>query len=99
MYDLYTVRRTQIYLDEGQDQRLSRRASLSGTTKSALIREAIDTFLDGPESDAATLHRYLAALDEVESHPLSLPEGKQYVEALRTSDSLRRAENERRFGG
>jgi predicted transcriptional regulator len=39
------MRRTQIYLDEDQDRRLRARARADGTTKSAVIREAIDQFL------------------------------------------------------
>jgi Arc/MetJ-type ribon-helix-helix transcriptional regulator len=39
------MRRTQIYLDEEQDRRLAARARADGTTKSALIREAIDLLL------------------------------------------------------
>lgn len=41
----YTMRRTQIYLDEDQDRRLQARANAAGVTKSALIREAIEQFL------------------------------------------------------
>jgi predicted DNA-binding protein len=39
------MRRTQIYLEESQDERLERRARSEGKTKSALIREAIDDYL------------------------------------------------------
>lgn len=39
------MRRTQIYLEEDQDRRLQARARADGTTKSAVIREAIDQFL------------------------------------------------------
>jgi len=39
------MRRTQIYLDDDQDRRLAARARADGTTKSAVIREAIDQFL------------------------------------------------------
>jgi len=39
------MRRTQIYLDDDQDRRLAARARADGTTKSALIRAAIDQFL------------------------------------------------------
>ncbi|MEO7804657.1 MAG: CopG family transcriptional regulator [Actinomycetota bacterium] len=42
------MKRTQIYLDEDQDERLGRRAQAAGTTKSAVIRAAIDAFLVGP---------------------------------------------------
>jgi predicted DNA-binding protein len=41
----YIMRRTQIYLDDDQDRRLERRARATGTSRSALIREAIDRFL------------------------------------------------------
>jgi hypothetical protein len=39
------VKRTQIYIDDDQDRLLERRAKAAGTTKSALIRRAIDVFL------------------------------------------------------
>ncbi len=92
MYATYTMKRTQIYLDEDQDARLSKRAATSGTTKSALVREAIDAFLTGPNTDEIALNRFRAALDEVESRPILLPEGAQYVEALRLRDVVRRAD-------
>ncbi|MGH9196999.1 MAG: CopG family transcriptional regulator [Acidimicrobiia bacterium] len=39
------MKRTQIYLDDDQDRRLRARARADGTTKSAVIREAIEAFL------------------------------------------------------
>lgn len=42
------MKRTQIYLDEEQDARLEARARASGSTKSSLIRSAIDSFLGRP---------------------------------------------------
>ena len=42
---MYIVKRTQIYLDDDQDRRVQARARAGGTTKSAVIREAIDQFL------------------------------------------------------
>lgn len=39
------MRRTQIYLDDDQDRRVAARARADGTTKSAVIRAAIDQFL------------------------------------------------------
>ena len=39
------MKRTQIYLEEDQDRRLQARAKTEGTTKSAVIRQAIDEFL------------------------------------------------------
>lgn len=40
------MRRTQIYLNEDQDAKLEWRARAAGVTKSALIRAAIDAFLE-----------------------------------------------------
>ena len=57
MYNTYIMKRTQIYLDDEHDRRLSERADAAGTTKSALIREAIDAYLAEPASGAAWLAR------------------------------------------
>ncbi|MGH3995288.1 MAG: CopG family transcriptional regulator, partial [Pseudonocardiaceae bacterium] len=45
------MKRTQIYLDEKQAARLDERAAEGGTTRSKMIREAIDAYLtpDGDE--------------------------------------------------
>lgn len=98
MYPTYIMKRTQIYLTEGQDERLARLAAASGVTKSTLIREAIDSFLDGPGTDAVLVARFRAALDEVERHPVSLPPGGEYVEQLRRADLARQEELDRRRG-
>lgn len=42
---LYIVRRTQIYLDDEQARRLDEHAAEAGTTRSAVIRDAIDAHL------------------------------------------------------
>lgn len=39
------MKRTQIYLDDAQDLRVEARARAEGTTKSAVIRQAIDAYL------------------------------------------------------
>lgn len=54
------MRRTQIYLDEDQDRRIRARARAEGTTKSAVIREAIDQFLKH-RSRRASLQAHLDA--------------------------------------
>lgn len=46
------MERTQIYLSEGQTRELDRRARQQGVTRSALIREAVATYL-GPTQDPA----------------------------------------------
>jgi len=56
----YIMRRTQIYLDDDQDRRLAARARADGTTKSALIRAAIDQFL-ARRSRRADLQAHLDA--------------------------------------
>jgi len=45
MYDLYIMRRIQIYLADSQARALAVRADRLGRTKSDLIREAIDSYL------------------------------------------------------
>lgn len=45
------MERTQIYLSDGQTRELDRRARQRGTTRSALIREALQQYL-GPTWDA-----------------------------------------------
>lgn len=82
----YIVKRTQIYLDEGQDERLGRRASAAGTTKSDLIRRAIDAFLAATPDDAARLQDFRAAVREAAGSAPSLPDGADYIEALRKGD-------------
>lgn len=56
----YTMKRTQIYIDEDQDARLEQRARAERTTRSSLIRAAIDAFLR-EDGDRSALQ---AALDE-----------------------------------
>lgn len=96
MYNLYIVKRTQIYLEDEQDRKLSKRADAAGVTKSTLIRRAIDSFLASPANDEARLARFRAALHEVAASPASLPDGGSYVEAIRAGDVRRQDEIERR---
>ena len=42
MYNTYIMRRTQIYLTDGQGRLLERRSKASGQSVSALIRSAVD---------------------------------------------------------
>ena len=99
MYIAYIMKRTQIYLDEDQDRRLSRRAKASGSTKSTLIREAIDRYLDAPTPEAQRLARFREALDAIAARPIrSLPDGKTYVETIRSADERRQGELDARRG-
>lgn len=96
MYNSYIMKRTQIYLEEEQDAALARRASSTGVTKSTLIRQAIDSFLDGPTDNAARLARFRSALADLGDAPLHLPDGKSYVEKLRALDQRRQEDLEKR---
>lgn len=96
MYNPYIMKRTQIYLDDEHDAQLARRAEATGTTKSALIREAIDAYLTGPAAPSIQLARFQASVDELERSPLMFEDGATYVERIRALDSRRQAELERR---
>lgn len=96
MYSAYIVKRTQIYLEESQDQRLSSRARQEGVTKSSLIREAIDAYLEGPGEEARRLARFRVALEEAAGAAARLPEGRAYVARIRRGDVRRLEALERR---
>lgn len=83
MYSLYIVRRTQIYIDEGQRERIAQAAERDGVTMSALIRQAIDAYLDEAESDDARLERFRTAVADAAGSVSGLPTGEEYVDALR----------------
>ena len=90
MYDSYIMRRTQIYLDADQSERLGRRARAGGVSKSTVIREAIASYLSSPD-ESDELARFRAAIDAVGERPIDLPDGKSYVEAIRAADADRDA--------
>jgi hypothetical protein len=92
MYDLYIVNRTQIYLADEQDRALTARARDSGRTKSALIREAIDRYLEPDDGGQAGLARLRGAVADVSGTAPYLPAGASYVDELRTADRLRERE-------
>lgn len=96
MYTLYIVKRTQIYLEESQDARLAQRARATGTTKSDLIREAVDAYLRGPEDQGARLSAFRAAVRAAAGSVRRLPKGRRYVEELRRQDAGRQRELEDR---
>jgi hypothetical protein len=96
VYDLYTVKRTQIYLDEEQDRELGRRAVAEGLTKSAVIRRALGAYLNGADDDELRLARFRAAVEAAAGVAPDLPRGAQYVERLRAFDVRRQETIERR---
>jgi predicted DNA-binding protein len=90
MYAPYTMRRTQIYLGEDQDAMLEARARATGTTKSALVRDAIDAFLSDDASSAASgVARMRAALAGAAGIATHLTTGAEYVEDIRAGDADR----------
>jgi predicted DNA-binding protein len=88
MYISYIMRRTQIYLSSDQAASLARRARAAGTTKSNLIREAIEDYLAKPDEDAR-LAELRGVLAELARTPIDLPDGATYVDALREADTAR----------
>lgn len=96
MYDTYIMKRTQIYIEVEQDRKLGNRASATGVTKSTLVRQAIDAFLESPTDEPMRLARFRAALDDVSGSAAALPDGRTYVEEIRASDVRRQAEIDQR---
>lgn len=96
MYNTYIMRRTQIYLDESQHERLGRRALAAETTRSDLIRDAIDAYLAGPPAGDARILAFREAVREAAGSVRRLPKGRRYVEALRDADSRRARDIEAR---
>jgi Arc/MetJ-type ribon-helix-helix transcriptional regulator len=99
MYDSYIVKRTQIYLEEGQADELARQARTRGVTASHVIREAINDYLAKPENEAEQLARFRAALDQTFGIAPYLPPGDEYVAELRRADRRRHDDLERRWRG
>ena len=81
----YIMERTQIYLTREQAAALDREAKRSGTTRSHLIREAIDqAYLTGQEADELT-----AALDaSFGAWKGERETGQEYVERIRSDSRL-----------
>lgn len=84
------MNRTQIYLDEDQTARLDERAAAEGTSRSMVIRRAVDRYLSEDEQSAAAWRsRWRTALDRTAGLAPYLGEGAEYVEDLRQSDAER----------
>lgn len=82
----YIVERTQIYLSREQAAALDREAKRSGTTRSHLIREAIEARY-GPDRDAGEVRKALRATAGLWNDRSET--GEAYVERLRTGRRLR----------
>ncbi|HZA40172.1 MAG TPA: CopG family transcriptional regulator [Actinomycetota bacterium] len=90
------MKRTQIYVEEEQDEALGKRAAATGVSKSTLIREAIDAYLTGSSDKGLRLDRFRAAVRAAAGSAPHLPDGESYVESLRAMDARRQEEIERR---
>jgi len=85
------VKRTQIYLDDEQDRLLADRAADLATTKSELIRGAIDRYLGrGGGADDDRQDRWLSAIDATFGIAPDLRDGAAFVADLRGADAARR---------
>lgn len=82
----YIVERTQIYLSKEQAQALDRESKRRGTTRSHLIREAIDERYRLVRSQAEILGVLRATAGAWKDRTET---GEEYVERLRTGRRLR----------
>ncbi|MGB7686210.1 MAG: CopG family transcriptional regulator [Solirubrobacterales bacterium] len=90
------MNRTQIYLDENQTARLDRRAAAEGTSRSVVIRRAVDVYLSQEERDAAEWQaQWRKAIEGTAGIAPYLDEGSEYVEGLRREDAERLSRFER----
>ena len=96
MYKIYIVRRTQIYLEEGQHRLLGKRARAAGTTRSDLIREAVDAYLEGDDDEQARLQAFRTAVRAASGSVRRLPKGSIYVDDVRRADLERERDLARR---
>jgi metal-responsive CopG/Arc/MetJ family transcriptional regulator len=90
-------RRTQIYLDHAQTAKLDEMAAAERTTRSSLIRRAIDAYIDEHERKrAAWREQWQEAVAATAGIAPHLEDGAEYVEKLRRAGAERLAELEER---
>ncbi len=87
MYTYIVMERTQIYLSESQTRELDRRARAEGTTRSHLVREAIEKYL-APDRDPEA---FKAALDGIAGMWADRDDIDEIQEDLRRADHRRLA--------
>jgi predicted transcriptional regulator len=81
------MNRTQIYLDQAQTDRLDERAAAEGTSRSTVIRRAVDAYLEQEARDeAAWGAQWRKALTASAGHAPYLDDGVAYVEDIRSAD-------------
>jgi metal-responsive CopG/Arc/MetJ family transcriptional regulator len=84
------MNRTQIYLDEEQTARLDRRAAAEGTSRSLVIRRAVDRYLSEEEQAASAWKaQWQEAIEKTAGIAPHLEEGAEYIEELRRRDAER----------
>lgn len=84
------MNRTQIYLDDDQTARLDERAAAEGTSRSMVIRRAVDVYLSQEEQDAAAWQvQWKKAIEGTAGIASYLDEGADYVEGIRREDAGR----------
>lgn len=90
------MNRTQIYLDDDQTTRLDRRAAAEGTSRSMVIRRAVDDYLSRGDEDAAAWQaQWQNAIEGTAGIAPYLAEGAEYVDDLRRDDAERLSHFER----
>lgn len=90
MYIHTSMNRTQIYLDDEQTARLDQRAAAEGTSRSMLIRRAVDIYLSQEEQDDFLWkEHWQRALEKTAGIASHLEEGVDYVEDIRRQDAER----------
>jgi predicted transcriptional regulator len=90
------MNRTQIYLDDDQTTRLDQRAAAEGTSRSMVIRRAVDVYLSQEERDAAAWQeQWRKAIEGTAGIASYLEEGADYVEEMRREDAERLSQFER----
>ncbi|HUB98414.1 MAG TPA: CopG family transcriptional regulator [Solirubrobacterales bacterium] len=90
------MHRTQIYLDDDQTARLDDRAAAEGTSRSMLIRRAVDVYLSKEDRSASTWRtRWKEAVGDSAGIAPELGSGAHYVEDLRSKDAERLSSFER----
>jgi metal-responsive CopG/Arc/MetJ family transcriptional regulator len=84
------MNRTQIYLDNAQTARLDERAAAEGTSRSMVIRRAVDRYLSEEEqSTSAWRAQWREAIEKTAGIASHLDEGAGLVEEIRRRDAER----------
>lgn len=93
---LYIMNRTQIYLDDRQTARLDKRAAREGTSRSMVIRRAVDVYLEQEEREGTEWQqRWKQAVDRSAGLAPYFEDGAEYVEEVRRADAERLAQLDR----